>query len=74
MQPITKSSSLLDLNIFHMKKKMANTHNIKFLGLILDSAFSWKVHIDPAVPKLSSACYAMRMVKPLLSQETLKMV
>jgi hypothetical protein len=65
---------LLDVNIFHGEKKIADTHNTKFLGLILDSAFSWEVHIDSVVPKLSSVCYAVRMVKPLLSQVTIKMV
>jgi hypothetical protein len=35
---------------------------------------SWKAYIDSVVPRLSLACFAMRMVKPLLSQEALKMV
>jgi hypothetical protein len=74
MQFVTKTSSLLDLNIMHGNKKIVNTHNTKFLGLILDNTFSWLVHIDSIVPKLSSACYATRITKPLLSQEILKMV
>jgi hypothetical protein len=45
MQFVTKTSSLLDLNIMHGNKKIVNTHNTKFLGLILDNTFSWKVHI-----------------------------
>jgi hypothetical protein len=40
-----KTSSLLDLNTFNGKKKIANTHNTKLLGLILDNAFSWNGHI-----------------------------
>jgi hypothetical protein len=61
------SNSIFDLNIFYKKKKIANTHNTKFLGLTLDNTFSWKVHIESVVPKLSSACYAVRMVKALVS-------
>jgi hypothetical protein len=56
MQFVTKTSSLLDLNIFRGNKKIVNAHNTKFLGLILDNIFSWKVHIDTVVPKLSFAC------------------
>jgi hypothetical protein len=64
MQFVTKTSSLLDLNIMHGDKKIVNTHNTKFIGLMLDNTFSWKVHIDSIVPKLSSACYAIRIIKP----------
>jgi hypothetical protein len=39
----------------------------------LDSTFSWKTHIDTAIPKLSSAFYAIRILKPFLSQKSLKM-
>jgi hypothetical protein len=38
----------------------------------LDNTFSWKNHIDTTVPKLSLACFAVGVVKPLLSQESLK--
>jgi hypothetical protein len=74
MQFVTRTSSLLELNIFHGNEKTANSYNTKFLGLTLDNTLSWKVYIDSVVPRLSSACFSMRMVKPLLSQEELKMV
>jgi hypothetical protein len=47
--------------------------NIKFLGLHIDET-SWKFHIDKLVTKISSACYAIRAVKCLMPQETLKMI
>jgi hypothetical protein len=74
MQFVKKTSSLIDLNIFHGNKKINNVHNTKFLGLKLDNTFSWKIHIDTVVLKLSSACYVIRTVKPLLPRESLKMV
>jgi hypothetical protein len=40
----------------------------------LDNTFSWKIHIDTVISKLSSACYAIRTIKPLLSHESLKIV
>jgi hypothetical protein len=74
MQLATKTSSLLDLNIMHRNKKVVNIYNTTFLGLTLDSTFTWKIHIDTAVPKLRSACYAIRQIKIFLLQESLKMV
>jgi hypothetical protein len=37
MQFVTKSNSLLDVNIMHRNKKIVNIHNTKFLGLILNN-------------------------------------
>jgi hypothetical protein len=58
MQFVTKTSSLIDLYVNCKNKEIANTSNTKFLGLTLDNTF---------VPKLSSACFAVRDVKPFLS-------
>ena len=74
MQFINKNSSPIDLNIGHGNKKIANTCTTKFLGLTLENMLSWKTHIDTIVPKLSSATFAIRIVKPLLSQDSLKMI
>jgi hypothetical protein len=46
----------------------------KFLGLTLDNTFSWRTHIDSIIPKLSSASFALRVIKPFLSQDSLKML
>jgi hypothetical protein len=34
------------MQILYENKQINNTYNIKFLGLIIDSSLSWKVHID----------------------------
>jgi hypothetical protein len=74
MQFVTKANSLIDLHVMYKNKEMANTLNTKFLGLTLDNTFSWKNCIDTIVLKLSSAHFAVRAVKPFLSQESLRMV
>jgi len=71
---VTKNSSSTDFNIMHENKKIPNVYNTKFLGLMLDNTLSWKTHIDTILPKLSSASFALRVVKPFLSQDSLKMV
>jgi hypothetical protein len=74
MQFVIKISSLIDLRVMYKNKEIANTCNTTFLGLALDSTISWKNHIDTIVLKLSSACFAVRAVKPFLSQESLRIV
>jgi hypothetical protein len=71
---VTKNNSLIDFNIMHGNKKIANICNTKFLWLTLDNTLSWRTHIDTNIPKLSSASFAMRAVKPFLSQDSLRMV
>lgn len=40
----------------------------------MDNTLSWKSHVDMIIPKLRTACFAVRAVKPVKSQETLEMV
>jgi len=74
IQFITKNSSTNDFDIMLGSKKITMVNSTKFLGLTLDSALSWRPHIDTIAPKLSSASFALRCVKPLLSLQSLRMV
>jgi hypothetical protein len=49
------------------------THT-KFLVLLIDSSLKWNIHIEQLVKKLSSACYAIRQVKPYMSRSTLLII
>ena len=48
--------------------------NTEILGLTLDSTLSWRTHIDTIAPKLSLAGFSLRIVKPFLPLDALKMV
>jgi hypothetical protein len=74
MQFVTKTSSLIDLHVMCKNKEMADSCNTTFLRLTSDNTFLWKNHIDTVGPKLSSACFTVRAVKPFLSQESLRIV
>jgi len=63
-----------ELVMEHNKELITNTFNVKFLGITVDNTLSWKGHIDKTVPRLSQACYIIRVVKPFLSQDALKMI
>jgi hypothetical protein len=74
MQFSTTNSYVTDLNITYNNNKIYKISNMKFLGLQIDNILSWKNHVDIIVPKSSAACFAIRAVRPFMSQETLKMI
>ena len=57
-----------------MNKTITNVPSVKFLGLLVDDTLSWDKHINQIASKLSSACYAVRALTPLLSINALKML
>ena len=71
---VTKNSSSIGFNIMHGNKKIANVYDTKFLGLTLDNTLSWRTHIYTIILKLSSAGFELRLVKPFLSLDSLKIV
>jgi hypothetical protein len=73
-QFVTKNNSSIAFKIMYRNNKIANVYNTNFLGLTLENTLSWRTHIDSIIPKLSSASFALRVVKPFLSQNLLKMV
>jgi hypothetical protein len=60
---------LIDMSIGYDDKLIASISNIKFLGIVIDSILSWKIHIEQIILTLSVAWYAIRSVKPYMSQE-----
>jgi len=63
-----------DVKTMSDQKYISNANEVSFLGLTLDSALSWKKHIDKLTGKLCSACYALRHIKEVVSKDTLKSV
>jgi len=47
-------------------------NDLKFLGINISNTFTWKSHIEKILPKLSSACFTLRSIKPLVSPQMLK--
>ena len=64
-------------SIAHIKyedKQISIAKETKFLGLYIKNNLSWKTHIESIQSKQSSACYAMRSVKPYITTNTLKLI
>jgi hypothetical protein len=64
----------LDMNISYNNKIIHSTIELKFLGLKLQNTLSWQSHVYIIIPKLQSACFIMRTVKPLFALKTLKII
>jgi hypothetical protein len=60
--------------IFYKDKLIQEEINSKFLGLEMGKHMNWKTRIKLILPKLSSACYAIRCMKHYSDIETLKML
>jgi hypothetical protein len=69
-----KGTFFQDSIIGYNNKFISVSTNTKFLGMITENMLSWKAHIDQLIPKLCSACYTIRTVKPFMCQENLKSV
>jgi hypothetical protein len=60
MQFMTKTKQDINLCLKVNNNQIKGTLNTQFLCLITDNTLSWKAHIDYILPKLSTACYAIR--------------
>jgi IS1 family transposase len=74
MKSVTKNSPHCALNIGHKGKYIKETVNTKFLGMHLDNHLNWKNHTDQIIPKLSTACYTIRQIYHISSNNTLKSI
>ena len=73
IQFTNKSTCTSDIQITY-KDKQISIVSTKFLGLFINNKLSWETYIEYIKSKLSSACYAVRSVKPFLTIKTLKMI
>jgi hypothetical protein len=70
----TKNNTCPSLNIGFDNKLIEEAEANKFLGLQIDNNLNWKKHNEYIIPKLSSACFTMRTVVPLMTMDNLKLV
>jgi hypothetical protein len=68
----SKTETSLELN--YSNDIIHNVPSVMFLGLLVDDTLSWNQHIDYLSSKLSTACYAIWTLAPLLSANALRML
>jgi hypothetical protein len=70
----TKKKPILGINLVCNDNLITTLPKIKFLGTYIHDSVNWSCHIEYIIPKLSSACYIMSSIKPIISLSTLKTV
>ena len=70
----TKNGQKLDFDTLALNNQITASTSTKFLGIISDEKLTWYDQINQLLKRLSSACYAIRVLAPLLPAETLKMI
>jgi len=70
----TKNEPTKDINIVCKEYPITALANIKFLGIYLNNLINRNGHIEYIVPRLSSASYIMRSIKPYMSFNTLETI
>ena len=63
-----------DTHVSYENYSISKVNDTKFLRMNINNTLSWKTHIEEMLPKLCSACFAMKSVKPLASQQMLKII
>jgi hypothetical protein len=62
------------LQIFYRDKLLKEVTNVRFLGLGIDKHLNWKTHIEQVIPKVSTACYAVRSMFHFSTKDSLRMI
>jgi hypothetical protein len=65
----SKNLNVKDINITHENNFVTKVKDINFLGININNTLSWETHTEKIVPKLSSARFAMRTMKPYMSPD-----
>jgi hypothetical protein len=74
MKFISKNSAHSTLHLGYKEKYVQQTEITKFLGLLTDNHINWKNLVEQMIPKLSSACYALRLMVHISNINTLKSI
>lgn len=51
-----------------------SVNSVKFLGLRVDANLNWKAHVGDLIPKLNSACYALKQMCQISDLNTLLLI
>ena len=68
----TKNYYEVKIKVTYDHINISNSTETKFWGLIIDETPSWNQHVDQIATKLCSACYALRNLKHIVPQSTLR--
>ena len=69
-----RTKNYYQVKVKYEHKNICNSTETKFLELIIDETLSWNQHIEHIATPLCSACYALRNLKHIDPQSTLRKI
>jgi hypothetical protein len=70
----TKNTQITEVSVKYNSKLIYSLNNIKFLVIFINDTLTWSTHLDQLTDKLSSAFYAVRVMKQYMPLKTLIMI
>ena len=68
------SESSMNFELFMGDHKIERTDNYKYLGIMVDDRFNWKLQINTLCSKLSSVCGVLSKVRHFLDRKSLLLI
>jgi hypothetical protein len=70
----TGNDKVVDTIVSYDVYFISNIKSVKFLGLAIDTSLTWEHHINKIIAKMNSVCFALRSIKTVVSQKTIRMI
>jgi hypothetical protein len=74
MQFLTNKKKEIDIQVSFANRHIISISKTKFLGLTIDTSVFGEEHIKELTSKPNKACYAIRLIKPIVSLKILIMI
>jgi hypothetical protein len=70
----TRNDKEVDTIVSYDNYFISNINSVKFLGLTVDTSLTWEHHINKIIAKMNSVCFALRSIKTVVSQKTIRII
>jgi hypothetical protein len=67
----TRNDKVVDTIISYDNYFISNINSVNFLGLTIDT---WEYHINKIIAKMNSVCFALRSIRTVVSQKTIRII
>jgi hypothetical protein len=71
---VTPNFPEYSLSVIYNNVRLQDVDNVKFLGMDLDSHLNWKHYAGKLLRKLNIACFMIRKLQALVSEQILRMI
>lgn len=68
------NKAITDADVMMNNTALKRTENVRFLGLEVDECLTWRPHCQSVCSRLSSACFLLRNLRDILTQDQLMSV